>query len=193
MKKIPDFIIFIILIVLFFLGTILGGVLSTWGKLPPSFFDFKLTAIFQIVIISVIGCYVSYVLRVKSSKELKKSEMYVEIITDLQDKLVTAFESADHFMKNTQSVEKKELLSKHKLFSARLSFIDKMAKKNNLTFIEEKIDKIKEDFVKMREVLTEEMFEKAINKYQDERIRDYKQRYENIINFIYDMKIDGYK
>jgi len=77
----------ITMVIAFALGVLLGCSLSNWFVIRPDFFKVRLIEMIQLVAALVIAVFITYIVRSRLGHEMKKRELFYDLINRFQQNL----------------------------------------------------------------------------------------------------------
>lgn len=176
----------------FIVGFLVCGIVLQWEVIANTFLNVKITELFQIAITLIVGCFIAYQLSVKSSKLIKRSEIFLEFFNTLQDKVVSIYSNGRGYMSNPNSSGAMLIVSELKNLSIQISLLEKMIANKKLD-IGLLMKDIKINYLELKSIVTGNNFYNECAKYTEKEMMDFDNTYEKIMNNIFESKITLYK
>jgi hypothetical protein len=177
-----------VIILLLFIG--LG--LMIWLKgfeVGPSFYQFKLTEVLQILTTLIVGFFVTYFLSKRTSNEFRRREIYFQLLERIQKTIEDVYSVGAEYVDNPNSVLERRVLGSLKSVGIVLSTLRSMRAACDFTDLQKSESVIVSRFIKMRAALTESPFGQVGTPYSQSRKNAFQQEYQLLLNEIYKCKI----
>jgi hypothetical protein len=176
----------------FMVGILVCGIVLRWDVIADTFLNVRITELFQIAITLIIGCFIAYQLSVKSSKLIKRSEIFLDFFNIMQDKVISIYSNGRKYMSKPNSSAAKLIVGELRNLSIQITLLERMIANKKLD-IEISIEDIKINYLMLKSIVTGNDFYNQFAKYTDKEMMDFDNTYEKIMNNIFEAKIALYK
>jgi len=150
-------------VLIFFLGLVVGlvvGVLTItiyYNKMTPTFWQFKLFDLISFITYVVIGVYVAHHLKNRFSDRQMKKNMFVSIANDIEKLFEQELPCLHSFMKSNSNKEKIKVLTVLRKINNKIHILEDH--KEVFTGISKHVMKIRQDYNRIKEIITGDEFD----------------------------------
>ena len=184
------FLIIIIGILCFFLGTLFGCLLPSWGRIGPFFFDIKLIEIIQLSVTILIALTVSYFISGRIGRDLKKRDLVSDLVSRIQSSLSETLSLSYEYINKPDKEKGKKVIINFKNLSMLLGIMSDVMKSDEKLLDYE--DSLHGDFLKFKEAVTDTPFGQKKPVYSSDRIDKVQERFNVMSKRLHECKMKLY-
>lgn len=174
----------------FFAGFILIGMLLSWPVIQGTFYDVKITDIFQLLFTVIIGIYVAYYINIRTSNDQKQKEIILELAQEFSESIKKIHIGIDDYIKKPEPKEAQNILRLIKTASIFLSIL--LKKIDTKPFKEKCKNNCKDLFYDFKAIVTDVPFNTNKPRFDYAREIEIYRSYSNLVGELYNLKLKIY-
>lgn len=175
------------------IGFLTGAVIVNWCYISPTFFNFTITDLAQISLTLIIAIFITYLINRRTSKEFKRSEIVMDVIERISDRVNNIYDNGVVYMKDSSKNTEQELLGGYKKLGSLISILNELNKNHSISGIEKDIEGLKNSYFKFKRLLTDSPFGEKAREYEESKMNAYEDQYLLLVKLLYNMKMNMYR
>lgn len=153
------------MLVLFLLGGIIGVVFSNNCYLDQFFSDVKITDIVQIIVTLIVAIYVTTIVNNQSSAYLKKREILIELLDNLNKEINAVHDNFQLYIGNKDDASARNILNHLKNYSVQYNYLRKLKSYDSLKGIDFVDDSLINNYLLYKSTITNSPFKTSNPEY----------------------------